>query len=124
MFINHFYVDNLVKTSNKAQELKSLYSESVKRMNEGNFQLWSCNTNCSELREKIREGDNLVKYLSQCEKLLGYEYNPYQDLLCISHFNDPETSTKRCIFFEVSKTMTSCLPSPLEALYLVPIFGS
>lgn len=120
MLNNHFYVDNLVKTSNNTQELKSLYSESVKRMNEGNFQLWSCKTNCSKLREKIREGGNLVKYLSQCEKLLGYEYNPYQDLLCISyHFNDPEISTKRCIFSEVSKTLTPYLYAFLSPLVVI-----
>lgn len=51
----------------------------------------------------MRTNSNLVKHLLRCEKFLGYEYNPYQDLFCVSHhFDDTEPSTKRSILSEVS----------------------
>ena len=43
MMKNNFYVDNLIKTSNNVEELEYLYQESVQRLQQGNFELRSCN---------------------------------------------------------------------------------
>ena len=50
MLLNHFYVDDLVKTHNSANIMVSLYKEAVKIMLDGNFTYRSCNSNSGVVR--------------------------------------------------------------------------
>ena len=62
MMKNNFYVDNLIKTSNNVEELEYLYKESVQRLQQGNFELRSCNTNLDSLKHKMIEDNKYVEH--------------------------------------------------------------
>lgn len=76
---SNFYVDNLIKTGNNINTLSSLYSLVKERLQEGNFEIQSCNSNCAELREIMKIEGNLSGFKSGWEKVLGYRYNPDKD---------------------------------------------
>ena len=94
MLKNNFYLDNLIKTSNDAVELENLYKESVQRLQQGNFELRSCNTNLNTLKQKMIEDDKYVEHGQKVEKVLGYKYDTEADLMFIgSSFSDVGVNT-------------------------------
>ena len=62
MLLRNFYVDNLIKTSNSISELFQLYTEAFDRMQKGNFELRSWNTNCEDLKQQMIEDHNFVEH--------------------------------------------------------------
>ena len=77
-------------------ELSDLYKESVKRMEQGNFDLRSWNTNNAELKEEMIKDEKFVEHGCELEKVLGYRYNTPNDTIQISKpIINPDTKTKR-----------------------------
>ena len=106
MLKNNFYVDNLIKTSNDAVELENLYKESVQRLQQGNFELRSCNTNLNTLKQKMIEDDKYVEHGQKVEKVLGYKYDTESDLMFIgSSFSDVSINTKRAVLSQTAKIL-------------------
>ena len=98
------YVDNLIQTGNSFKELHDLYKESVIRMQEGNFNLRSWNSNNSELRKVMIENKKFVEHSSNFEKVLYYHYNTNLDYLKISNESvDRTVKTKRDVLFQLSR---------------------
>ena len=114
MLKNNFYVDNLIKTGNSVSELKELYKEAYSRMQKGNFDLRSWNTNNDELKNLMIEDKNFVEHGCQLEKVLGYKYSTENDTIQISNTQiNPEASCKREVLSQVSKVfdpISLCLP--------------
>ena len=114
MLLNNFYVDNLVKTSNSISELSKLYTEAFARMQQGNFDLRSWNTNCEELKKQMIEDQNFVDHGCELEKVLGYKYSTLNDTIQISNPHiDHNVKTKRGILSQTSKVfdpLSLCLP--------------
>ena len=75
MLLNHFYVNNLVKTYNSADIMVALYKEAVKIMLEGNFTLSSCNSYSGVVRTQMIEDGNYIEYSSTHDMVLGYLYD-------------------------------------------------
>merc|ERR1711872_587970 len=87
MLTNNFFVDNLFKSHNSEDHLIELYSNSVERMGQGNFDLRSCNTNSNKLRELMIKDKRYVEHGSQFEKVLGYKYSPVKDVIKLADSN-------------------------------------
>ena len=86
MLKNNFYVDNLIKSGNSVSELAELYKESFQRMQKGNFDLRSWNTNNDELKQIMIKDNNFVEHGCELEKVLGYKYSTQNDTIQISSF--------------------------------------
>ena len=104
MLQNNFYVDNLIKTGNSVGELSNLYRESVQRMEKGNFDLRSWNTNNETLKEEMIKDEKFVEHGCVLEKVLGYRYNTPNDTIQIAKpLINLDAKTKRDILAQVSK---------------------
>ena len=121
MLTNHFFVDNLVKSHNSEDQLIELYSNSVERMGQGNFDLRSCNTNSNKLRELMIKDKRYVEHGSEYEKVLGYKYSPVKDVIKLADSSivlGLSSVTKRIILSQFSK-----LFDPLSLVSPVSIRG-
>jgi len=97
-------MDNLVFTDNNTDILIDLYKNSINRMQEGNFNLRSWNTNNPKLKQIMISDSKLVNHSSEFEKVLGYKYHCTNDSLHISEVELPNvTPTKRLILSQTSK---------------------
>ena len=104
MLLCNFYVDNLIKTSNSISELSQLYTEAFDRMQQGNFELRSWNTNCKGLKQLLIEDHNFVEHGCEQEKVLGYKYSTVNDTIQLSDSHiDFDVKTKRGILSQTSK---------------------
>ena len=104
MIKNHFFVDNLVKTSNDIDTLTELYKTAVVRLASFGFNLRSCNSNNDTLRTTMKQDGKLVEHNCEFDKVLGYKYSPTQNIISISHVNlDNQANSKRKILSESSK---------------------
>ena len=114
MLLHNFYVDNLIKTSNSISELSQLYTEAFDRMQQGNFELRSWNTNCGDLKQQMIEDHNFVEHGCKLEKVLGYKYSTLNDTIQLSDSHvDFDVKTKRGILSQTSKVfdpLSLCLP--------------
>ena len=103
---SNFYVDNLVKTGNKAEALSALYTSVREHLQKGNFDLQSCYSNCVKLQKKMEADGTLSGFDSGWEKVLGYLYDPVEDSIKVPpHSCDMEASTKRKILSVTSKVL-------------------
>ena len=84
MIRSNFFVDNLVKTSNSAEELTWLYKECSRRMDEAHFELRACNSNNKDLKEEMISDNRYVTHGCSLDKMLGYKYSPDSDTMRIS----------------------------------------
>ena len=102
---SNLYVDNLFFTGNDYASLCNLYQQSFARMQEGGFTLRSWATNCSELKDKFIDDENLSMHGSVDEKLLGYEYSTVSDQIKIAYDVEPtgKLITKRYVLSYISK---------------------
>ena len=104
MLKNKFFVDNLVHTSNSAENLVDLYKLSVERLAQGNFDLRACNTNCTILKESMIEDNRFVEHNCDLEKVLGYRYSTNDDYMCLAKPQiDSTVTTKRGVLSQISK---------------------
>ena len=116
MLLNNFYVDNLIKTSNSISELSQLYTEAFDRMQQGNNELRSWNTNCEDLKQHMIEDHNFVEHGCGLEKVLNDKIQPSD-----SHI-DFHVKTKRGILSQTSKVfdpLSSCLPVTVRGKVLL-----
>ena len=121
MLLNHFFVDNLVKSHNSEDQIINLYSNSVERMGQGNFDLRSCNTNSKKLKELMILDNRYVEHNSSYEKVLGYKYSPVKDIIKLADSSivlGLSSVTKRIILSQFSK-----LFDPLSLVSPVSIRG-
>ena len=123
MLINHFYVDNLDKMPNYADIMVSLYKEAVKIMLEGNFTLWSCNSNSGVVRTPMIEDSNYIEHSSTPEKVLGYLYEPQSDeIQLLGILSNVTATTKRSILSQNSSIfdpLCLCLPVTIKGRILL-----
>ena len=104
MIKNHFFVDNLVKTSNNIETLTELYKTAVVRLASFGFNLRSCNTNNETLRSTMEQDGKLVEHSCEFDKVLGYKYSPTRNIMTISHVDlNNKVNNKREILSESSK---------------------
>ena len=106
MLKNNFFVDNLVKTSNCEEDLMYFYKTSVDRMTKGGFDLRSCNTNSDKVKQQMIEDKKFVEHGCTYEKVLGYMYDPLNDVLKLAKSKInlmANLVTKRIILSENSK---------------------
>ena len=102
--MNNMYVDNLVITGNNLDDLRSIYSESVKRMKEGGFDLRSWVSNSTYLENIFREDQTIINHNCEEDKVLGYVYNRKFDVLKLNPVKfDDSSKTKRSILSQISK---------------------
>ena len=123
MLLRNFYVDNLIKTSNSISELFQLYTEAFDRMQKGNFELRSWNTNCEDLKQQMIEDHNFVEHGCELEKVLGYKYSTLNDTIQLSDAHiDFDVKTKRGILSQTSKMfdpLSLCLPVTVRGKVLL-----
>ena len=123
MLLRNFYVDNLIKTSNSISELFQLYTEAFDRMQKGNFELRSWNTNCEDLKQQMIEDHNFVEHGCELEKVLGYKYSTLNDTIQFSDAHtDFDVKTKRGILSQTSKMfdpLSLCLPVTVRGKVLL-----
>ena len=103
---NNFFVDNLVKTHNSEDKLMYFYQTSVERMAKGGFDLRSCNTNSSKVKQQMIKDKKYVEHGCTYEKVLGYMYSPNNDILKLAKSNIDlmlNLITKRIILSQNSK---------------------
>ena len=104
MLNKNMYVDNVLHTGNTFSELHDLYKKSIVRMQEGNFNLRSWNSNSKELRQVMINDGKYVEHGLDFEKVLGYSYNTMLDYIIISNNSIcSEVCTKRSILSQISK---------------------
>ena len=104
MLKNKFFVDNLVHTSNSAENLIELYKTSVERLSEGNFDLRACNSNCNALKEAMIKDNRFVEHKCETEKVLGYRYSTTKDCMYLAKpLIDDTVNTKRGVLSQISK---------------------
>ena len=104
MIRSKFFVDNLVHTGNSTEELIELYQESARRLGAAHFNLQSCNSNDSVLRDLMIKDNRYVKHGCQLDKVLGYKYDAISDIIKISQVTLNELAkTKRTVLAESSK---------------------
>ena len=80
-----FYANDLCITSSSPEELIILYNEAVPRLQEGNFQLRSSNSNCQVLYSILMEEDIIVQHGCEYEKILDYKYFPEYDNMRVAN---------------------------------------
>ena len=116
---SNFYVDNLILTGNNADNLKSIYQESNRRMTEGGFDLRSWNSNNTSLQEVMNIDNRRAEHGSSSERVLGYLYNVDEDTMQLADYCvSIEANTKRKILAETSKIF-----DPLSLFLPVAIRG-
>ena len=101
-----FFVDNLVKTLNDEDALCRLYSDSVTRLAQGNFDLRSCNSNSDKLKALMQSDNKFVEHGCDAEKVLGYSYYPSSDVMKLSKVKlkeNPASVSKRFVISQTSK---------------------
>ena len=104
MLKQHFFVDNLIKTSNSIVDLTNLYKESVNRMAKGNFNLRSCNTNNEQLKNVMIQDNKYVEHGCTEKKVLGYKYNTETDTMQLADVKiNCNVDTKQKVLSQMSK---------------------
>ena len=104
MIRNKFFVDNLATTSNDIDKLTKLYKDCSERMDNSNFSLRSCNTNDKALRELMKVDGRFVTHNSEYDKVLGYKYSPYKDIMKLAKIDvDINANSHRLILSETAK---------------------
>ena len=104
---NNLFVDNLVKTHNSEDKLMYFYQTSVDRMAQGGFDLRSCNTNSSKVKQQMIKDGKFVKHGCAYEKVLGYMYSPTTDVVKLAKVEINlmvNLITKIIILLQFSKT--------------------
>ena len=82
--LKDFFADNLIKTENSIGVLLDLYTKANKRMEKGNFNLTSWNTNCRKHKNLTIKDKEFVEQGCKLEQVLGYKYSTLEDTLQIS----------------------------------------
>ena len=96
----------MVKTHNSEDKLMYFYQTSVERMAKGGFDLRSCNTNSSKVKQQMIKDKKYVEHDCTYEKVLGYMYSPTKDILKLAKSNIDlmlNLITKRIILSQNSK---------------------
>ena len=104
--------DNLCMTNSSPEELITLYKQAVPRLQEGNFQLRWCNSNCQVLKSIMREEDTIVQHGCEYKKVLGSSYYTESDNIMVA-----KTSVKMKVF---SKSLSPDIQNIWPAL---PLFS-
>ena len=102
---NNLYVDNLFFTGNDINSLTELYSETLKRMREGGFNLRSWASNCEPLNALFEANGDSVGHSSEYEKVLGYRYHTATDSLSLPPVEQHSNSvvTKRLVLSGIAQ---------------------
>ena len=87
ILLNNFFVDNLVKTHNDPNKLSELYQTAVERMDQGGFDLRSCNSNVEQLKEMMIKDMRYIEHGCEFDKVLGYKYSPSRDVIKLGSSN-------------------------------------
>ena len=104
MIRSNFFVDNLVKTSNDAEELTWLYNQCAERMDGAHFELRSYNTNNDHLKLLMQKDGRFITHGCDKDKVLGYSYSSELDTMSLAPVKLSETAdTKRNILSESAK---------------------
>ena len=101
---NNLYVDNLVYTHDDLNILMYIYDTSVRRLQEGGFELRSWTSNSAALNNKFQADERGVFHSKNVERVLGYSYNLIEDTLSLNEFDISSCQlTKRKLLSQTSK---------------------
>ena len=100
---NNIYVDNIICTFSKEDDLFRFYERAKAIMHEGGFNLREWSSNSMNFMSRIQDTDRCLKPVV---KVLGVPWNTTSDVLQIKPYAPPSspTITKRQIVSQLSKT--------------------